>query len=108
MTTTSSNGARNRASRTARVSTALLGILAVVGSMLIGVGALTPTPAQAAGQQVFDGPNGTVRATAVGADGTTYVGGDFTQWGPQTGGGAGLSASNGAVARTLPPVTGTV
>ncbi len=69
---------------------------------------LVSAPARAAGQQIFDGLNGPVYATAVGADGTTYVGGSFTAWGPQTGGGAALAVADGALNRTLPPVAGTV
>jgi hypothetical protein len=82
------------------------GLLALL--TLLGLGGLFASSAQAAGQQIFDGPNGKVRAIAAGADGTTYVGGDFTNWGPQTGGGAALAVSNGAVNRTLPPVAGQV
>ena len=39
---------------------------------------------------------------------TIYLGGLFTRVGPATGGGVSLNASNGALARTYPRVTGTV
>ena len=87
-------------------ATVVVSILALLAGFLVTVGAATP--AQAAGQQIFDGPNGTVRAVATGADGVTYLGGDFTRWGPQTGGGTALSTINAAVNRTLPPVSGSV
>ena len=69
---------------------------------------LTASPAQASTQQIFDGPNGAVSAIAVAADGTAYLGGTFTAWGPQTGGGAVMDPVTAAVDRTFPPVTGTV
>ena len=53
------------------------------------------------------GTNGDVRAIAIGADETVYLGGDFTQVGPVTGGGVPLNASTGATA-ALPSVAGTV
>ena len=74
----------------------------------VAIPVLTASPAQAATQQVFDGPNGSVSAIAVEADGTAYVGGAFTAWGPQTGGGALLDSATAAVDRTFPPVTGTI
>ena len=55
-----------------------------------------------------DGPNGAVNAIVKGADGTTYLGGIFTAWVTQTGGGALLGASNGAVNKAFPQVIGTV
>ena len=58
--------------------------------------------------QLADGPNGAVNAIVKGADGTTYLGGAFTGWGPQTGGGALLGASDGAVNRAFPKIIGTI
>ena len=58
--------------------------------------------------QVVDGPNGDVKAIARGADGTTYFGGTFTAWGPQTGGGASIATADGAVNRAFPYVLGIV
>jgi len=46
--------------------------------------------------------NGTVSAIATAADGTTYIGGDFTYVGPNTGGGAPLDASGSVVGTPLP------
>ena len=83
------------------------GLLALAA--LLSLTGLWSAPAQAIGQQIFDGPNGEIHATAIGADGTTYVGGTFTQWGPQTGGGAVFAASGaGALNRSFPQVTGAV
>ena len=81
---------------------------ALAAFVLSGLLALFAGAVQASGQQIFDGPNGAVYATAQGADGTTYVGGNFTAWGPQTGRGAALDLANGAVIRTFPPVNGIV
>ena len=75
---------------------------------LVAIPVLTASPARASAQQVFDGPNGSVSAIAVAADGTAYVGGSFTAWGPQTGGGAVVDPVTAMVDRTFPPVTGTV
>ena len=52
----------------------------------------------------FDGP---VTSVAVGADGTQYVGGGFTRWGPQTGG-AVVDPTTGALNTSFPPISGTV
>ena len=51
--------------------------------------------------------NGTVWAIAAGAGGTTYIGGDFTYVGPNTGGAAALDATSGAPDLALPLVEGT-
>jgi len=51
--------------------------------------------------------NGAVSAIATAADGTTYIGGDFTYVGPNTGGGAPLDAS-GSVVGTPLPIAGTL
>ena len=75
---------------------------------LVAIPVLTATPARASTQQVFDGPNGSVSAIAVAADATAYVGGSFTAWGPQTGGGAVVDPVTAVVDRTFPPVTGTI
>jgi hypothetical protein len=83
---------------TAQVILTLFAVIACLG---------VSVPAHAIGQQIFDGPDGPVYATAVGADGTSYVGGNFTQWGPQTGAGAVLaSTGSGTLNRNFPPVTG--
>ena len=50
---------------------------------------------------IQDGFNNTVTSTAT-SDGTTYVSGYFTAWGPQTGGGALLDASTATLDRTFP------
>ena len=81
----------------------LVPLLAAFG-MVLGVG----QPAQAAGNQLVDGPNGSVNAIAVDSDGTVYVGGSFTGWGPQTGTGAVVNATTAQVNRNFPPITGTV
>ena len=52
--------------------------------------------------------NGTVYAVAVGPDGTTYIGGSFTQIGPVTGSGVPLDASTGVIASAFPEVTGDI
>ena len=81
----------------------------LVSLALISFGGLLSATAEAAGQQIFDGLNGSVLATAVGDDGTTYVGGNFTAFAPQTGGGAVLaSTGSGALNRNFPPVVGDV
>ena len=46
--------------------------------------------------------DGTVRAISTAADGTTYIGGQFTYVGPRTGGGAALDASSGACDTAFP------
>ena len=53
------------------------------------------------------GTNDSVHAIAMGANGTVYFGGHFTQVGPATGGGVPLDASTGAAA-ALPAVAGFV
>ncbi len=65
----------------------------------------TPLSLQA---QLVDGLDGTVNAIVRGADGTTYLGGAFTRWGTQTGGGAALGASDGAVNTAFPKVVGSI
>ncbi len=50
--------------------------------------------------------NGTVVAIAIGPDGTTYIGGNFTYVGPNTGGGAALDATSGAPDMSFPLVEG--
>jgi hypothetical protein len=52
-------------------------------------------------------PNASVETIAFGPDGTVYVGGAFTYFGPSTGGGALLNSNGGLVPGHL-PVTGTV
>jgi len=52
--------------------------------------------------------NGTVYAVAVGPDGTTYIGGNFTQVGPATGGWAPIDAGAGALPPSFPKVAGVV
>ena len=52
--------------------------------------------------------NGTVRAIASAPSGITYIGGEFTYVGPNTGGAALLDATSGAPDMTFPPVAGTV
>ena len=52
--------------------------------------------------------NGAVDATAIGPDGTTYIGGNFTYVGPVTGCGAALDATSGARDTAFPLVNGHV
>ena len=52
--------------------------------------------------------NGTVDAIATAPDGTTYIGGDFSYVGPNTGGAAALDATSGAPDMSFPLVEGTV
>ena len=72
---------------------------------LLALLALLPLMAAAA---IVDGPNSYVYAIARGADGITYLGGNFTFWGPQTGGLGALGTADGAVNRNFPPVTAQV
>jgi hypothetical protein len=65
----------------------------------------TPLSLQA---QLVEVPNGAVNAIVKGADGTTYLGGAFTAWVPQTGGGALLGASDGAVNTAFPKTIGQI
>ena len=58
--------------------------------------------------EMIDAPDSSVFALAIGADGAPYVGGAFTRWGAQTGGGAALAAAGGAVDRSFPQVVGEV
>ena len=60
------------------------------------------TPSSTPDQQVWV-TDGTVNATAIGPDGTTYIGGSFTCVGPDTGSGAALDATSGAP-RPVDPV----
>jgi hypothetical protein len=57
---------------------------------------------------LVDGPDGYVSAIARGADGITYLGGAFTAWGAQTGGGAALAIADGVVNRSFPKVSGVI
>ncbi|MCB9412577.1 MAG: hypothetical protein H6525_07000 [Actinobacteria bacterium] len=91
--------------RTRVAATVWFAILALMAGLVTALSAATP--AQASGQQVFDGPNGPVEAIVSAGD-TTYVGGTFTRWGPQTGGWAALDPVNGAVDRTMAAVAGVV
>ncbi|MEI8210479.1 MAG: hypothetical protein WCG16_14810, partial [Methylococcales bacterium] len=77
----------------------------LIAFTLVLYGMLLAGPVKAT---LVDGPDGGVNATVIGADGTAYVGGDFTRWGPQTGGGAALATSNGLVNRSFPKILGTV
>ena len=90
-----------------RIAVLVCAVLGVMASLL-GAQVTTAPPAAAVAEQIFDGPNAPVHAVAVDDDGNRYVGGDFTWWGPQTGGGAGVSQASGNVLRTLPPVDGVV
>ena len=74
-------------------------------SVLLLLLLLPPLAARAA---LVDGPDTAVRALARGADGVLYLGGDFTRWGPQTGGGAALDSASGSVDRLFPKIFGTV
>jgi len=67
-----------------------------------------PVSAGGAAARITDGPNGPINATAKGADGTLYIGGSFSHWGPQTGGGALLGSADGTVNRRYPTVDGSV
>lgn len=52
--------------------------------------------------------NGPVSAVAVGKDGTTYIGGNFSQIGPVTGGYVPLDSTTGLAPASFPIVTGSV
>jgi hypothetical protein len=64
---------------------------------------LLPLWAQAV---IRDVPNGPVFAVAVGADGTSYLGGDFTALKPDTGNGAVIAQGTGDIDRKFPKVVG--
>lgn len=52
--------------------------------------------------------NGSVDTIAVGADGTTYIGGNFSMVGPYTGGGVALDTTTGIYGSALPKVDGSI
>ncbi|MEI6624396.1 MAG: IPT/TIG domain-containing protein, partial [Actinomycetes bacterium] len=82
---------------------------ALAAATLVGVSVgVAASPAAAVGDILTDGPNGDVTAIATAADGTTYLGGTFTGFGTQTGGGALVNNSTAAVNRTMPWVLGSV
>ena len=64
-------------------------------------------PSATPDQQVWV-TNGAVRAIAPAPDGTTYIGGEFTYVGPNTGGAGALDATSGDPDMTFAPVAGTV
>lgn len=85
--------------------------LVTASSLVLALGAVaTSTPVSATPVNLVGfGFNGTVNAVATGSDGTTYVGGDFTQYAAFTGGAALVSATTGAVNTTsFPQVNGDV
>jgi Tol biopolymer transport system component len=81
----------------------------VVAALVSVSGALaTPSPAQVRTTPERTAvTNGPVTAVAVGSDGTTYIGGDFTRVGPSTGAGVGIDTTNGGDT-DLPEVSGPV
>ena len=74
-------------------------------SSLLCLVSLLPPAAHAA---LTDGIGGAVYSVAVGADGTTYVGGVLSAVGAVTGGFAAMATTDGTVNRAFPMVTGTV
>lgn len=85
--------------------------LVTASSLVLALGAVaTSTPVSATPVNLVGfGFNGTVNSVATGSDGTTYVGGDFTQYAAFTGGAALVSATTGAVNTTsFPQVNGHV
>jgi len=71
-----------------------------------GGGGGAPAPAAAVDKWVT---NGTVNAVARSADGATvYLGGNFTQVGPRTGGFVAIDGTSGVHSATFPEVTGPV
>ena len=58
------------------------GVMAMLMLIVPPIQAAPPAPNGAI--NAVDGPNGAVNAIVKGADGTTYLGGAFTAYGPQT------------------------
>ncbi|MFN8125002.1 MAG: fibronectin type III domain-containing protein [Candidatus Nanopelagicales bacterium] len=83
----------------------LMGLALLVGLLL----APAATPAYAGEGLLRNGPDGRVRAIVHHpTEDITYVGGNFTHWGPQTGGMATVSGSSGALNPNFPAVAGKV
>ncbi len=61
----------------------VMAMLMLIASPIQAKGLGAPPPNGAI--NAADGPNGAVNAIVKGADGTTYLGGAFTAYGPQTG-----------------------
>jgi hypothetical protein len=90
------------------VSVCLLCVFSLAALLAAPVGARADgAPSSTPDQQVWV-PNDTVSAIATAPDGTTYIGGDFTYIGPNTGDGALLDATSGAPDMSFPLVEGTV
>ena len=81
----------------------------------------SPQSITVAAQKIFNGPSGVINAQATDANGVTYLGGNFSSYGPQTGGGAvvadpastpvdppNASAQHVQLDVTMPTVTGEV
>ena len=81
-------------------------ILAVFGFFVFGQKALAAIP-DAPDENTWV-TNGPIYATAVGGDGTVYLGGSFTYVGPYTGGGVVLSKETGQVQTSFPKVDGEI
>ncbi len=81
---------------------------ALLALLLSGLTAVSSGAASAAPNLIPDGFNASVESLAVGADGTQYVGGSFTRWAPQTGGGAAVDTTSGQVNRSFPAMNGSV
>ena len=83
-------------------------ILCLLGALCVALLLVAPAAAQAQSAPTSDPDsqvwvtNGTVYATAIAPDGTTYIGGEFTHVGPQTGGGAALDAEQRRGRRRFP------
>lgn len=87
----------------------ILAVAAMFAALLVAPMAAVPV-ARASGGLIPNGPNDAVRAIAANPSdpSITYLGGDFTEWGPQTGGFAVISQSSGDLNHNFPPVAGEV
>lgn len=90
---------------------ATIALVATGSAAMPGVAQAASPPAEVSAQSdnvIVDGPNGAVNAIAKGSDGTTYMTGSFTAFGPQTGSAAMVNKTTGALDRTFPWVNGNV
>ena len=111
-------GTASVASSTTSVCTVAAGVVSYVASGTCTLTASATDPLTGVAQsitvgtkKVSDGPNGEVKAIAQDSNGVRYMGGTFTGWQPQTGGGALLSDASSSVTdvdRTFAGVVGSV